>query len=306
MDKTDKIVLVLGATGQQGGSVAKALRAGGWHVRALVRDPDAEKARGLARAGIEIVQGDLGDAASIRASMEGAYGVFSVQPSSGQGAAYGVSDEDEVRYGTGVAIAAADAGIRHFIYSSANAAGPTKSGIGHFDTKSLIEDQVRSLDMASTIIRPSAFMEILLMPGLGLNRGEVNFFMRPDQGMQFIAVEDIGRIVARVLADRQAFGGRTIEIAGDTVTGNALAEKFSRTAGRPIIYSRFPDNLLGSDRFLGGLARLVAEGRLAGCADVAALCREFPGLLTMDEWLAGSGNATFAAALQSGGELALR
>ena len=305
MDVEAKTVLVLGATGQQGGLVAKALKADGWDVRALVRDPAVGKARTLAATGIETLRGDLGDAASLRAALDRAYGVFSVQPSSGQGAAYGVSDEDEVRYGTGVATLAAEAGVQHFVYSSANAAGPGKSGMGHFDTKGVIEDHVRSLGMPSTVIRPSAFMEILLLPSL-LDAGRLSFFMRPEQAMQFIAVEDIGKVVARIFAGHGTFQGRTIEIAGDTLTGTAVAEKMSRAAGRPITYRRFPDSLLESDRFLGKLADLVDEGRLAGRADVAALRREFPGLLTMDGWLAGSGKAALAAALHSSGELALR
>ena len=73
-----KAVLVFGATGQQGGSVATALRAERWHVRALVRDLAAEKAKALQSSGVEIIQGDLADATSIEKAMSGVYGVFSV------------------------------------------------------------------------------------------------------------------------------------------------------------------------------------------------------------------------------------
>ncbi len=306
MSVTQKVVLVLGATGQQGGSVAAGLNADGWKVRALVRDLGAKKVKPFAASGIEAVRGDLADPASLRAAMQGAYGVFSVQPSSGQGAAYGVSDEDEIRWGKDVAAAAAESGIQHLVYSSASAAGPGKSGMGHFDSKTEIEDYIRTLGVPSTIIRPNTFMETLLMPGLGLEQGRHSFFMRPDQAMQFIAAEDIGKIVARIFADREAFRSRTIEIAGDTVTGDELGRKFSRAAGRTVTYQRFPDSLLESDRFLGRLADLVDRGRLVGHADIEALRREFPGLLTLDEWLAGPGRAAFHAALQAGGELALR
>lgn len=159
---SDKTVLVLGATGQQGGSAAAALTDGGWHVRALVRDPNSSKARALSAAGIEAVRGDLADTASVRAPVAGAYGVFSVQPSSGQ-FVYGVSDADEVRFGKAVADAAKDAGVKHLVYASANAAG-SKTGVGHFDSKSRVEGRVRSLAIDSTSIRPSTFIEILLMP----------------------------------------------------------------------------------------------------------------------------------------------
>ncbi len=303
----DNTVLVLGATGQQGGSVARALRSKGWRVEALVRDTTTAEATALTARGIEPVQGDLTDGQSLQAAMAGAYGVFSVQPSSGQGAAYGVTDEDEVRYGKAIADVAVATGVRHLVYSSANAAGPTKSGVGHFDTKSEIEAYVRELPIASTIVRPSAFMEILTLPGMGLDQGEFTFFMKPDQLMQFIAVEDIGRIVAAIFADPARFGSQTIEIEGDTVTGDELAEKFSRTAARPIDYHRFSDGLLEQNAFLGGLARLVDQGRLAGHADVASLREAFPGLLSVDAWLEGAGRTALLAAVQAeGGDVALR
>ena len=307
MEFQDKTVLVLGATGQQGGSVAHVLRSDGWRVRALVRDPGGAKAQALATQEIEPVRGDLADPPSLEAAMAGAHGVFSVQPSSGQGAAYGVTDADEIRYGKTVADIALASGVRHLVYSSANAAGPTATGIGHFDSKSEIEAHLRSLPILSTVVRPSAFMEILALPGMGLDHGAFTFFMRPNQPMQFIAVADIGRIAAAIFADPAAFRSRTVEIAGDAVTGADLAAKFSQATGRPIAYARFPDTLLAQNAFLGGRARLVYEGRLAGRADIAALRREFPGLLTMDEWLAGAGRPALLAAMQAGGgEVALR
>lgn len=306
MGSTDRIILVLGATGQQGGSVTAALRAESWAVRALVRNPATDKARALDASGIELVSGDLADPASLRAAMRGAYGLFSVQPSSGQGAAYGVSDEDEIRWGKDVATAAGESGVQHLVYSSTNAAGPERSGMGHFDSKSEIESYIRTLDVRSTIIRPSALMEMLLLPGLGLAEGCVSFFMRPDQPMQFIAAADIGKVVARIFAYPETFRSQTIEIAGDAVSGGQVGQAFTRAAGRPIGYQRFPDSLLESDRFLGRLANLVDEGRLAGHADLAALRQEFPGLLTLEQWLVEPGKAAFRAALQAGGDLALR
>lgn len=303
----DKTVLVFGATGQQGGSVAAALLANGWRVRAFVRDLHSKKAEALAARGAELVHGELADTQSVREAVAGAYGVFSIQPSSGQGAAYGVTDEQEVRYGKAVADLALAGGVRHLVYSSANAAGPTKTGVGHFDTKSEIEAHVRGLDVLSTIIRPSAFMEILTLPGMGLDRGTFSFFMGSDQPMQFIAVEDVGKIVARIFDDPEKFGSQTLEIAGDSVTGDDLAAKFSRAAGCPITYHRFPADLLERNAFLGGLARLVDDGRLAGNADVARLRREFPELLTVDAWLGGAGKDALLAAIRADGdEIALR
>ncbi len=300
-----KTVVVFGATGQQGGAVVSALQAHGWRVKAGMRDPGSAAARALEVSGVSTVQSDFNDPTSLRGAMSGAYGVFSVQPSSGQ-AAYGVTDEDEIRYGKAVIDAAAVCGVQHLVYSSANAVRPEKSGVGHFDSKAEIEAYLFQSAVPSTVIRPSAFMEILLTPGLGLERGQINFFMRPDQAMQFLAVRDIGLIVARVFGDSPRNVSRTIEVAGDSMTGIALAERFSTAAGRPVTYARFDDHVLEDTPLLAHLAALVDAGRLAGNADVDALSLEFPGLLKMDEWLQGPGRQKFSVALLAHGDLALR
>ena len=103
MVDTDGIILVFGATGQQGGSVATALRNAGRSVRAFVRDPAGPAAQALSSAGCQLAQGDLADGASIDAAMADVYGVFSVQPSSGQGDAYSITDDDEIAYASAVA-----------------------------------------------------------------------------------------------------------------------------------------------------------------------------------------------------------
>ncbi|SDN98350.1 Uncharacterized conserved protein YbjT, contains NAD(P)-binding and DUF2867 domains [Klenkia soli] len=298
----DRPVVVLGATGQQGGAVVRALRERGRAVRAVVRDPAGARARTLAAGGVEVVPGDLDDAASLRSAMTGAHGVFSVQPSSGQ-AGSGVTDEDEVRFGLAVADAAQAAGVAHLVYSSANAVGPVPTGVGHVDTKARIEEHVRALPTPSTVIRPAAFMEILLLPGSGLPDGRFSFLARPDQAMQFIAARDVGRVVAQVLAAPSRWAGRTVELAGDALTGDALAAVLAGHLGRPVEYRRIPDDVLARERLLGRLAALVDDGRLAGRADLDALRADFPFLLRFDDWLAGPGSALLDAALRptSGG-----
>ncbi|MFD7025350.1 NmrA/HSCARG family protein [Promicromonospora sukumoe] len=283
-----RTVVVLGATGQQGGAVAAALLADGWTVRAVVRDPASDRARALAAAGVETVRAPLDDAAALRAAFAGAHGVFSVQPSSGQPGT-GLTDDDEVRYGTTVADAARDSGVAHLVYSSMIAAGPTPTGVAHFDVKSRIEAHLAGLDLASTVVRPATFMELLLTPGNGLDRGALTFLMRPDQELQLIAVRDIGRVVAATLAAPERYAGRTLEIAGDALTGNDVAGHLTRALGRPVAYGRLPRAVLDHDDVLARTVALVDDGRLAGQADLAALRAEFPFLLRFDAWLTGPG-----------------
>jgi uncharacterized protein YbjT (DUF2867 family) len=301
MSDSKSPILVFGATGQQGGSVAPALLKAGWPVRALVRDPASAKALALRAAGVEIVQGDFADAESIRAAMEGVHGVFSVQPSSPGGS---VSDEDEVRFGIRVADLAAESGVRHFVYSSGAGVAEEPTGMGHFDSKATIERHIRTLPLTATIVRPVSFMEMLMMPGFGLDQGRFNFFMRPDQPMQLLAVEDIGKFVAAIFADAAHFGGRTVEIASDTVTGRELEALFTEAAGRPITYARFTDEVLAANPFLGKLTALVDGGKLAGKADLDALREINSDMQSMRSWLAGKGRMAFMAALGAAGKWA--
>ena len=289
--------LVFGATGQQGGAVARALRARGREVRAFVRDPKSGKARALEAEGMTLAVGDLYDHASLDRAMEGIRGVFSVQASSPSGI---LTDEQEVIQGKAVADRAVAAGVGHLVYSSVGAAGKGPTGMGHFDSKSQIEDHIRNLPIAATITRPASFMEMMMLPGMGLNTGEFTFFMRPEQSMQMIALQDLGRINAEILCNPERFAGQSLELVSQDVTGNDLRFAFTRAAGRSIGYRRFSDELLSSNAFLGKLAELLDDGTVAGCADIHALEREFGAMMTLDQWLAGPGKCLFEAALSAG------
>lgn len=155
----------------------------------------------------------------------------------------------------------------------------------------------------STVIRPAASMEILLLPGAGLPDGRFSFVARPGQAMQFIAARDVGRVVAQVFADPSRWAGRTVEVAGDALTGDELAAALAGHLGRPVAYGRIPDDVLAREPLLGRLAALVDDGRLAGRADIGALRVDFPFLLRFDDWLSGPGADRLAAALRptSGG-----
>ena len=303
MDLTAEF-LVFGATGQQGGAVARALKAKGRKVRAFVRDPESGKAKALAAEGISLAIGDLFDPVSIDRAMAGIAGVFSVQTSSPAGE---ITDEQEVWQGKTIADSALRQGVGHLLYSSGGAAGKGPTGMGHFDSKSEIEAYVRSLPIKSTITRPASFMEMMLLPGMGLPQGEFTFFMRPEQSMQMIAVDDLGRINAEILFNPDRFGGRAIELASASVTGKEVEQAFTKAAGKPIVYKRFPEELLAKNPFLNHLTELLDNDLLAGAADIPAIKREFGHLTSLEEWLAGPGKPHFENALKDEkAEVALR
>ena len=108
------MILVTGATGRQGGVTTRHLLAGGWNVRALTRDAGTPAALELRQIGAEVVQGDPNDRVSLDAAMQGAYGVFCVQPALGY--------DDDLRQGKHVAEAARAAFVQHFVYTSVGGA----------------------------------------------------------------------------------------------------------------------------------------------------------------------------------------
>src|SRR5512133_2223436 len=114
----NKLIAVTGATGQQGGAVARKLLLHGWMVRALTRDVNKPAAQELAALGVELVAGDMDNRAELDAAFKGVYGVFSVQnywlPK--------VGFDGEIRQGKSVADAARAAGVEHLVYSSVGAA----------------------------------------------------------------------------------------------------------------------------------------------------------------------------------------
>lgn len=297
MSDNKGLILVFGATGQQGGSVAIALLKAGWSVRALVRDPASSKSAALRDAGAEIVQGDFRDAASLRAAMDGVHGVFSVQPSSPGGT---VTDDDEIHFGIAIADLARECGVAHLVYSSV-AGVEAGEGLGHFESKARIEAHIGTLPMNATIIRPYTFMEMLVMPGFGLDSGHFNFFMRPDQPVGVLAVRDIGNYVAAIFADPARFAGATLDIAGDTVTGLDLAMLFTEASGRTITYSRFPDEVLAANPFLGKLTDMLDRVQPVSKAELLELRRINPEMQSMRTWLAGDGREAFMTALGAGG-----
>jgi uncharacterized protein YbjT (DUF2867 family) len=244
------------------------------------------------------VRGSFADIDVIRASMKDVYGVFSVVPSSSGGA---VTDEEEVRFGTAIADLAAESGIAHLVYSSGAGVGEKPTGVARFDTKARIEAHIRELPVAATIVRPVIFMEMLVRPGFGLDEGRFAFFLRPDQSMQLIAVDDIGKFVAAIFADKMRFNGETLKIASDTVTGRELEAIFTEAAGRPIAYARFPDEVLAANPDLRRLAASLDEGPLADHVDLNVMREINPEILSFRSWLAGSGRKALDEALGTTG-----
>ena len=148
-------VAVLGATGNQGGHVARALLEAGWPVRAITRNTDSPRAKALASYGAELIQADMGEVDTLVRAFEGAGGIFSVQNF------WELGLREEVRLGTNVITAALAVGQPHVVYSSGLGAETVK-GITAIDGKAMLEERLRQSGLPFTIIRPALFMDDFL------------------------------------------------------------------------------------------------------------------------------------------------
>jgi len=280
----NKIIAVTGATGQQGGDVARKLLADGWKVRALSRDLKKPAAQALAEAGAELVAGDMDSRSELEAAFEGAYGVFSVQNYWLPNVGY----EGEIQQGKNVADAAKAAAVQHLVYSSV---GSAHRGMGqkHFDSKWGVEQYIHTLGVPYTILRPVAFMDnhnwsrAYILNGTYTGMG-----LRPEKGLQSIAVEDIGVFTALAFENPQEYLGKTIELAGDELTEAQTADVFSKVIGRPVTLVAPSDGgRRASEEEMKAMFKFFnGEGY---DADIPALRKIHPGLLTLEQYLRKNG-----------------
>jgi uncharacterized protein YbjT (DUF2867 family) len=284
MNKQGKIILVTGATGQQGGATTRHLLQNGWQVRALTRDATSDKAQALAALGAELVEGDFDDHASLDRALAGVYGVFSVQnfwlP--------GVGAEGETRQGKAIADAAASAAVQHFVYTSVGGA-ERHTGIPHFESKRRIEEYVEELSLPATILRPVAFMDNYnwSRPAI-LNGAFYSWGLRPDKTLQLIAADDIGAFAALAFDNPAEYLNKAIELAGDELTETQMAETFARVIGRPVaLVQPPPTNGSAPDEEQVKMTRWFNEAGYT--ADIPTLHRLYPGLQTFDHYLRATG-----------------
>ena len=286
MTSKDNLVLVTGATGRQGGAVARYMLSKGWKLRALTRNVDSYPAKELALVGVEVLQGDLEDPASLDRASRGVYGVYSVQDF------WSVGARREVMQGKNLADAAKKAGVQHFVYSSVGGA-ERNTGIPHWESKWQIEKHIRQLNLPTTVFRPAAFMEMyyVLQVEVGILKGKFTDPLRGDKPYQTIATDDIGAFVALALDRPSEFVGRQLEIAGSELTNLEAAKVFSRVLGRRVKFSRLPMpivRLFMSPEFYK-MFRWFNEAGFA--ADIAGLRVRYPEvhLHTLEEWLREEG-----------------
>lgn len=267
-----RLILVTGATGNQGGAVLRHLREKGFAVRALTRDPDKPEARALInQTGVEIARADYEDKPSLLRALEDVYGVFAVQTP------YESGVEAEVRQGVTLIDAAHSSEISHFIYSSVGSADQN-TGIPHFDSKWKIEEHLRGTGMPYTIVRPVYFMENWLRMQDQIAQGQLKLPLTPETILQQVAVNDIGAFAAMAFEHPGKWHGTVTDLAGDELFMDQTAQTLQ--AG----YSQIPwedfEKQVGHETTV--MFRWFQD--VGYHADITALRQQLPGLMSFERW----------------------
>ena len=263
-------VLVAGATGLQGGAVARLLLDKGHRVRALTRNPQSLAAGVLHSLGADVLAGDLEDGISIERAARGADAFFLMATPMEKGA------DAELRAGRWSAWAAKEAGVKHLVYSSI-AGIDWVTGVPIIDSKRKIELYIQELGVPFTVLAPTFFMENLLGPMLiqGLRRGTLALPLPRTRKLQMIAVADMAAFVRLVLERPSEFGGKRIEIASDELTGPEIAAVLCHATRSPIGFDQ--ESLSSAREQSEDYARMWEWIDRGGFdVDVAALQRKHP------------------------------
>jgi uncharacterized protein YbjT (DUF2867 family) len=269
-------ILVTGATGQQGGSLARLLLQKKHKIYALTRNTQSAAAQDLRNKGANIVKGDLDDSDLLEHAVKDVESVFLM------GTPFEDGTEGEIRRGKLMANIAKENNVEHLVYSSvANANKNT--GIPHFESKYKVEQHIKNLGIPHTIIGPTFFMENLLGPGL--ENGQLALPLSQPSVLQQSALQNIAEFSALVLERYKPFLGKRIDIASDEVTGEQSAEILSNVLGYKIKYVPIPlEQVYQANE---DMARMYDwYGKVGTGIDITSLHQEYPEVnwITFKDW----------------------
>jgi uncharacterized protein YbjT (DUF2867 family) len=303
-----KIIAVVGATGAQGGGLVRAILNdpnGGFEARALTRDANSDKARGLARLGAQVVAADIDDVESLKRAFEGAYGVYCVTFFWGH-----LSPEKEIAEATAMAHAAKEAAVQHVIWSTfedtrkwvplSDNRMPTLMGkykVPHFDGKSEADRVFRDLDIPTTFLLTSFYWENLISFGSGPKKGPDGklaiTFPMGEKKLPGIASEDIGKCAYGIFKKGREFIGKTVGVAGEHLTGTQMAAALTKALDQEVRYNDVSPDVFRSFGFptadeVGNMFQFKRdfEQIYCGARNIGVTRNLNPSLQTFEQWLA--------------------
>ncbi|KAJ7211084.1 NAD(P)-binding protein [Mycena rebaudengoi] len=312
-----KLILVTGATGQQGGSLIRALREpelesgseSAFHILALTRTLNSPAATHLVAQNVQnvtAVQGNLDSEESMRKIFEdakkdgGVWGVFCVLAFPGLGA----NADGEEKQGKLLADMALEYGVSSFIFSSAERGGEYWDDSAKLDrrAKVMIERHIRQLEgLPWTILRPGIFMEIYEGTIGSVSAGVFKNGLKPTTTSQLIAVEDIGHVAAAIFKNPEQYASKILALVGETSTMSQQQESFKRATGKtlPAIPGFLAKAFIAINSHTKGIIEdieRVHDAHTSGkCPEVvdqiAAAKRAYPEMKTFEAWAAQRGKS---------------
>jgi uncharacterized protein YbjT (DUF2867 family) len=302
-----KIVTVFGATGAQGGGLARALLADPrreFAVRAVTRRPDSEAARALVRAGATVVAADIDNADSVARAMKGAFGAFCVTNYWEHNSA-----TRELAQAYTLASAAARAGVHHVVWSTAEDTRAVitpgtrmqmlqgRYNVPQFDAKG--EANRFFANVPTTLLYTSQYWETLVLYGLGPKRdadGVLTIRLPAgDAKIPWIAADDIGRCVAAIFRRGDETVGMTIGVAGEHLTMGEIASRLAGAVGEPVRYvpmtlEQFRSRRLPDADDLANMYQFKREFAMLHCGlrSVAGTRELCPTVCSFGSWLAAN------------------
>lgn len=302
-----KIIAVVGATGSQGGGLARAILddpEGGFKVRAITRDASSDKAIQLKKSGAKVVEADVEDPASLAKAFEGAYGAYCVTFFWEH-----FSPEKEKEHAKNLAEAAKEAKLKHVIWSTLEDTRkwvPLKDNkmptlmkdykVPHFDAKGESNKFFVDSGIPYTLLLTSFYWDNFIYFGMEPQKGEDGqlaiTFPMGDKKLPGIAAEDIGKCAYGIFKAGDSYKNKTLGIAGEHLTGEQMAATFTRVFGKKIKYNSVPPEVFrkfdipGADD-LGNMFQFKAdfEEYFCGARNLELSRKLNPELLTFEEWL---------------------
>ncbi len=277
---SSKVVAVAGASGAQGGALARRLLAGGHRVHAVVRDAESPSSAVLRSGGARVFAGDFDDRASLVRAMRGADAAFVMAtPFLPEGTTA------EVRHGKALVDAAVEAGVGHVVYSSV-ASADRGTGVPHFESKNVVEGHLHQSGLPWTVVAPTEFLDMVVAPWAlpGLRAGSIGVPVSGHAPRQLTVVDDVAAFVVLAIEQPGRFLGRRVEIASDVTTGDKLAAALARATGRDVRYAAPPLESVADTDLRAMYAFLEAGGYQV---DVAAVHAAHPEVdwHGVDAWL---------------------
>jgi uncharacterized protein YbjT (DUF2867 family) len=305
-----KIIAVVGATGAQGGGLARAILNDGdspFEVRALTRNVSSDKAQALAALGAEVIAADVDDGDSLRHAFAGAYGAFCVTFFWEH-----FSPEKELAQARAMAEAAKEGGLQHVIWSTLEDTRqwvpldddrmPTlmeKYKVPHLDSKGEANAVFTELEVPTTFLLTSFYWENFIYfgmgPKLGPNGKLAITLPMGDKRLPGIAAEDIGKCAYGIFKKGREFVGKTVGVAGEHLTGAQMAAALTRALGQEVQYNAVSPEVYRGFGFpgaedLGNMFQFKRdfEDYYCGARNLDIARSLNPSLLTFDEWLAAN------------------